>query len=151
MIRWSVTPFAELSARDFHDLIQLRIGVFVVEQNCPYPELDGKDLEAFHLIGRLSSGEIVATARILSPGISYPEASIGRVCSRIDQRGNGSGKMLMQKALDAVKALFGEVPVRISAQHYLLSYYKHFGFEPQGEVYLEDDIPHIEMLFGPLK
>jgi len=151
MIQWSVKSFGELSARDFHDVIQLRIGVFVVEQNCPYPELDGKDLQAHHLIGRLASGEIVATARILPPGISYNEVSIGRVCSRIDQRGNGTGKLLMQKAMQSVEALFGRVPVRISAQHYLLSYYRSFGFEPLGEVYLEDDIPHIEMPFIPLK
>lgn len=141
--------FSQLSAGDFHDIIQLRINVFVVEQNCPYPELDDKDKEAYHVFYRNNSGELTATARILPPGISYDEISIGRVCSALSVRRSGEGKILMQKTMEAIEKIFGKQPVRISAQQYLVNFYSGFGFKQVSEMYLEDDIPHVEMLYTP--
>lgn len=141
--------FSQLSAGDFHDIIQLRINVFVVEQNCPYPELDDKDKNAYHVFNRNDSGELTATARILPPGISYDEISIGRVCSALSVRRSGEGKILMQKTMEAIEKIFGKQPVRISAQQYLVNFYSGFGFKQVSEMYLEDDIPHVEMLYLP--
>lgn len=141
--------FSQLSANDFHDIIQLRINVFVVEQNCPYPELDNKDKEAYHVFTRNEKQELVATARILPAGISYNEVSIGRVCTARQSRMTGEGKILMKKTMEAIEKIFGKVSVRISAQQYLVKFYSDFGFNQVSEMYLEDDIPHVEMLFIP--
>ncbi|MCE3294895.1 MAG: hypothetical protein K0R65_609 [Crocinitomicaceae bacterium] len=146
MYQFEIKAFDDLSVREFHDILQLRVNVFIVEQNCPYPELDGKDLLSFHVIGRDQNGRVAATARILPPGVSYPEVSIGRVSSHPDFRGKGVGHPLMEAVLSFIEKQFGAVPVRISAQAYLLEYYKKHGFVPTGKEYLEDDIPHVEML-----
>ncbi|MFN5417648.1 MAG: GNAT family N-acetyltransferase [Flavobacteriia bacterium] len=146
MYHFQIKHFTELSTIEFHDIIQLRINVFVVEQNCPYPDLDGKDKKAYHVIGRDGFGKIVATARILSPGVSYKEVSIGRVANAESERGKGLGVQLMEECLKFIAAEFGEVSVRISAQTYLLKFYESLGFKSTGKEYLEDDIPHVEML-----
>lgn len=146
MYHFEIKAFDALSARELHDILQLRINVFVVEQNCPYPELDGKDTLSFHVIGRDENGTLVATARILPQGISYPEVSIGRVASNPDYRGKGVGHPLMTAILEFIGRAFGQVPVRISAQSYLLAYYQKHGFVSTGKEYLEDDIPHVEMV-----
>lgn len=148
MYHFQIKAFDELSTREFHDLLQLRIGVFIVEQNCPYPELDGKDLESFHVIGRSDEGKTVATARILPQGISYPEVSIGRVSSHPDFRSTGLGHRLMDEIHAFIRKQFGNVPVRISAQAYLLEFYEKHGYISTGKEYLEDDIPHVEMVRG---
>jgi len=141
--------FSQLHASDFHDIIQLRINVFVVEQNCPYPELDDKDKVAYHIFTRNETGELIATARILPAGISYDEISIGRVCTALSARKTGEGKILMKQTMDFINKQFGKQPVRISAQQYLVKFYSDFGFNQVSEMYLEDDIPHVEMLFNP--
>ena len=141
--------FSQLSANDIHDIIQLRVNVFVVEQNCPYPELDNKDKVAYHVFNRNENGELIATARILSPGVSYNEISIGRVCSALSVRRSGEGKILMKKTMEAIEKIFGKKPVRISAQQYLVKFYSDFAFVQVSEMYLEDDIPHVEMLYSP--
>lgn len=139
--------FSELNIDEFHDIIQLRINVFVVEQNCPYPELDGKDKLSFHIyLKDVLSNKIVACARILPQDISYPEVSIGRVASETKRRGEGLGQKLMKQTLNFISEKFGSVPIRISAQKYLVKFYESFGFESTGKEYLEDDIPHVEML-----
>lgn len=147
-MKWSCKAFKELSLDEFHDIIQLREIVFVVEQDCPYLDVDGKDKEALHVFGEYE-GKIVATTRILKPGISYDEVAIGRVVTSPTVRGMGMGKELMEESMKFVKLHFGKVPVRISAQTYLLRYYKSFGFIETGEEYLEDNIPHFEMLYKP--
>lgn len=144
-IQWLVKPFEALNLAEWHDLLQLRINVFVVEQNCPYPELDGLDARCIHVAG-IEKGKVVAVARIVPPGVSYPEVSIGRVATHASKRGSGIGKLLMQKCIEAVEEKFGRAPIRISAQTYLLKFYHNLGFESTGKDYLEDGIPHTEML-----
>lgn len=144
-IHWSWKRFSELNVQQWHDLLQLRINVFVVEQNCPYPELDGKDAESIHVIGTIDN-HIIATARILPPGLSYPEVSIGRVAVHEDWRNKGIGLQLMNCCLQAIEQEFGKAPIRISAQTYLKAFYLNLGFKDVDNYYLEDDIPHLEML-----
>lgn len=146
-IYWDIKHYSELSKDEFHDLIQLRINVFVIEQNCPYQELDGKDKDSFHLIARDEHNHLVATARILPKGISYPnDVAIGRVVIAPNYRMHKLGHQLMQECLDFITAEFGETSVRISAQKHLENYYAQHKFIPTGKEYLEDDIPHVEML-----
>lgn len=132
--------------REFHDIIALRIEVFVIEQNCPYQELDGKDIKAYHLIGRNGKGDLTATLRILPAGVSYPEVSIGRVVTHQMARGTGLGHEIMKDAHRFVLEEFGKVPVKLSAQSHLIDFYKQHGYLETGKEYLEDGIPHSEML-----
>lgn len=148
MIHWEVKHYNNLSLDEFHDLIQLRIEVFVIEQDCPYQDVDGKDKVSFHLIGRVND-KIVATSRILPPGISYEEVAIGRVVIGESARGKGYAHDMMQQSKDFIVQEFGNVPIRLSAQKYLESYYGAHGFKSTGKEYLEDGIPHVEMLFQP--
>jgi ElaA protein len=149
VLDWQIKHFSELTTLEFHDLIALRMKVFVVEQNCPYLDLDGKDKKSYHLICRDGLGNVVATARILPPGISYPEVSIGRVAIDDKIRGLGKGHELMEKCMTFSNEEFGIVPIRISAQKHLENYYQSHGFDVASEMYLEDNIPHIEMLYVP--
>lgn len=143
---WQVKYYPELTTNEFHDIVALRLKAFVVEQNCSYLDLDGKDKKCYHLICRDGFGKVVATARILPPGLAYPEVSIGRVVIDETIRGKGAGHELMKRAMDFAKEEFGAVPVRISAQKHLEKYYNSHGFVGTGKEYLEDDIPHVEML-----
>ena len=145
-IIWKIKKFEELSTTELYEIMQLRLAVFSVEQNCAYQDADGKDLKCFHLSGVDSEGELIVYSRIVPPGVSFKEVSIGRVISSSNARGTGAGKELMKKSLDFITEQFGKVPVRIGAQCYLIKFYSGFGFEISGEEYLEDNIPHIEML-----
>jgi ElaA protein len=147
ILDWQIKHFSEISIAEFHDLMALRIKIFVVEQNCPYQEIDGKDKKAYHLIGRDGFGNVVATARILPKGISYKEVSIGRVAIDETARNKGNGHVLMEKCMKYINDEFGATNIRISAQSHLEKYYQKHGFESTGKTYLEDDIPHVEMLF----
>ena len=147
IVDWQIKHFSEISTAEFHDLIALRIKIFVVEQNCPYQDIDGKDKKAYHLIGRDGHGNIVATARILPKGISYQEVAIGRVAIDESARKKGNGHVLMEKCMKYIHDEFGAVNIRISAQSHLEYYYQKHGFQSTGKAYLEDDIPHVEMLF----
>lgn len=149
VLDWQFKHFSELSTTEFHDLIALRLKVFVVEQTCSYLDLDGKDKKCYHLICRDGLGNVVATARMIPPGISYSEVSIGRVVIDDKIRGLGKGHELMEKCLSFAIDEFGSVPIRISAQKHLEKYYQSHGFDVSGETYLEDGIPHIEMLYIP--
>ena len=148
-LQFQFKTFHELSTSEFHDIIALRIKVFVVEQNCPYMELDGKDKKCYHVICRTGAGDIVATARIVPPGISYKEVSIGRVVMTEALRGNGNGHLLMKQCLEFSRAEFGAGAIRISAQKHLEPFYMAHQFISTGKQYLEDGIPHVEMLFNP--
>ncbi len=145
-IIWNTKAFKDLSVDEYFEILFLRTEIFVVEQDCPYQEVDEKDRQSFHLFGRAENGEVIAVTRILPQGISYDEVSIGRVALKKTHRGKGIADVLMIESFNFIKKHFGEVPIRISAQEYLLSYYNKHGFMQVGEMYLEDNIPHIEML-----
>ena len=138
--------FTELTTLELYKIIQLRIEVFVMEQNCHYMDTDDKDLKGHHLT--IWDGEtLVAYCRILPNGVSYEGyASIGRVVSKPSHRKQSIGKLLMIKAIEACKKLYPDLKVKISAQCYLLKFYSDFGFEIVSEEYLEDNIPHKAMI-----
>ena len=146
-ISWKCVSFSDLSLKELHDLLRLRVDVFVVEQDCPYPELDGRDEESFHLLAINEVNELVAYTRILPAGLVYDDVSLGRVLVAMPNRGTGLGEELLIQSMSFIQKHFGEVPVRIGAQTYLEKFYQKHGFQPVGESYLEDGIPHIEMLF----
>ena len=148
-MNFEIKAFDSLSLHEFHDLVALRIQVFVIEQNCPYQDLDGKDKKSLHVIGRNAKGEILATARILPAGISYPEVAIGRVVVDPSERGTGAGHALMRSCMEFIENQFGKVLVRLSAQSHLEKFYNQHQFISTGKEYLEDGIPHVEMLYLP--
>jgi ElaA protein len=145
-INWNVKQFNEFELLELYKTIQLRINVFVVEQNCPYPELDDKDILGHHVIGEYND-EIIATARILPANVSYSEVSIGRVATAKKFRSQKIGIALMENCMSFINHFYPHQNVRISAQSHLINFYEKFGFKPTGKNYLEDDIPHSEMLF----
>ncbi|MDX1341986.1 MAG: GNAT family N-acetyltransferase [Reinekea sp.] len=138
-------PFEQLDTNSLYDLLSLRMSVFCVEQNCPYQDADGKDQNAWHVLA-YRQGELVGTARVLMPGVSYADAcSIGRVANRIDQRGRKVGQQVMQRAVRECETLFPDFPIRIGAQRYLTNFYRQFGFEVSSSAFLEDGIVHVSM------
>jgi len=145
-ITWTTKAFKDLTVDEYFELLHLRVAVFVVEQNCPYQEVDEKDRQSFHLFGRAKNGEIVAVTRVLPKGVSYPEISIGRVALKKEFRGQGIADTLMIETFNFIENEYGQQPIRISAQEYLLNYYNKHGFVQVGTGYLEDYIPHLEML-----
>lgn len=146
MLSWRCLAFEELTSADLYEALDLRIRVFVVEQNCPFRETDGLDRQALHLLGE-REGRVLAVARLLAPGVAFPEASIGRVASCPDARGQGHGRALMAQAIKECEARWPG-PIQIGAQRYLERFYESFGFAQHGEPYLEDGIPHIHMIRG---
>lgn len=147
-IHWNCLPFDTLPPLILYDMLRLRSEVFVVEQNCPYQDIDRRDLDAFHLLGHNEAGELVAGARLFGPGQYYEEASIGRVVVAQAYRSYGLGRELMRQALAYSEALFGAQPNKIGAQKYLEKFYNDFGYEQCGPLYIEDGIPHIPMRRG---
>jgi len=149
MLHWQFKQYNDLTVNEFHDIVALRIKVFVVEQNCPYQELDGKDKKSYHLICRDGDGDLAGTMRILPKGVSYDEVAFGRIVLNIEERGEHQGDQMMIEAMAFCKAEFGEVPIRLSGQKHLQSFYKKHDFKAVGKEYLEDDIPHLEMYYKP--
>jgi ElaA protein len=145
-LTWTLKPFADLTTAELYALLQLRSEVFVVEQTCPFQDIDGLDQTAWHLLGHAPGGGLAAYARLFGPGVAYAEASIGRVVSSPRHRRAGRGRELLAEALAGVVRLFGPQPIQIGAQLYLQAFYESFGFRQVGAGYLEDDIPHIYML-----
>ena len=145
MIDWQLKLFKDLSHEELYSIMQLRQKVFIVEQNCPYLDADGKDLHSYHLMGFVNN-DLAAYARLVFPGISYAEVSIGRVVTSPTYRKKEFGKQLMQRAIAKIENLYGKVPIRIGAQQYLKKFYESFGFVDLGKPYMEDGIPHIIML-----
>ena len=145
MLNWVIKAFKELSVHELYAAMRLRQEVFIVEQNCPYLDADGKDLKSYHLMGYLNN-ELVAYSRIVPPGVSYEEVSIGRVVTATEHRKMAYGVQLMNESIRQIDKAYGPVPIRIGAQLYLKRFYESFGFAQQGEPYLEDGIPHIIML-----
>jgi len=146
-IEWQVKPYSDLSLNELYDIIALRLKVFVVEQDCVYQDLDGKDKKCYHLFCRDGKGNLSATARILHPGISYPEVSIGRVAVDESMRGKAIGYELIKKCKEFIVEEFGDVSISISAQKHLEHFYETHEFKSVGKEYLEDGIPHVEMKY----
>ncbi|ADQ14373.1 GNAT family N-acetyltransferase [Halanaerobium hydrogeniformans] len=144
-MKFIIKEFDELSTYELYKIIQVRINVFVVEQNCPYEECDDKDFDSYHLYYE-DNENIAAYLRIIAAGVSYPEPSIGRVLVKKEYRRQGLASEMMKKAIEFIKENFKSEAIRISAQKYLLEFYQDLGFERVSEKYLEDDIPHYEML-----
>lgn len=144
-IIWKIKNFEALTVTELYAIIKARVDVFVVEQDCPYPDLDGYDQQALHLWAE-EDGNVLAYCRIFGRGIKYDEASIGRVLTTAQARGKNLGKQLIAYAVQAIENRFHTPEIRISAQDYLLKFYSGFGFEDTGKKYLEDDIPHTEMI-----
>jgi ElaA protein len=146
---WQWSRFSELTAADLYAVVQLREAVFIVEQNCPYPDADGRDPNAWHLLGwsqRSTGRALVAYARIFEPGVRYDEASIGRVVTAPDVRGTGKGRALMAEALRRIDSLMPGQPIRIAAQRRLEDFYLGLGFKTVSDPYEEDGIIHVDML-----
>jgi len=146
-LNWVFKKFNELTAAELYAILQLRNEVFIVEQNCVYRDADGKDPKSYHLAG-WDGEKLAAYARIIPPGISYPEASIGRVVTSPGYRGTGAGRLLMQESITLTFKQFNCSSVRIGAQVYLTGFYWSLGFIQSGSEYLEDGIPHIEMILA---
>ena len=144
-IAWTIKSFSELSPSALYGILKLRSEVFVVEQQCIFLDMDDKDQESRHVMGRLND-ELVATCRILPPGLAYDEPSIGRVVGSPRYRGKGAGIALMENAIQETMRLYETLPIKIGAQLYLKRFYESFGFVQCSETYMEDDIPHIKML-----
>lgn len=145
-MNWYTKSFDELNTIELYKILQLRCAVFIVEQNCPYQDLDDKDLKAIHLWSSDNDGNITAYCRLLPAGISYTEPSIGRVVTATIARNMGLGRVLMQRAISFIHDTWNQPTIRISAQLYLDKFYTSLGFETVSEPYMEDDIPHIAML-----
>ncbi|MCX8533272.1 GNAT family N-acetyltransferase [Chryseobacterium luquanense] len=143
-IIWKIKSFEEITTSELYEIIRARVDVFVVEQNCPYPDLDGYDQKAIHLWAE-QDNSVLAYCRIFDKGIKYPETSIGRVLTTEEARGKSLGKQLIQYAVETIENRFKTSEIRISAQDYLLKFYSDFGFQDTGKKYLEDNIPHTEM------
>ena len=148
VIAWRFARFDELTPGELHDAFQLRSAVFVVEQTCPFLDIDGVDPACWHILGR-QAGKLIAYCRLVPPGVKYPEPSIGRVTSARDARRTGAGRALMREALVRADALWPRQPLRIGAQMYLKAFYESFGFRQSSEPYDEDGILHIEMIRPP--
>lgn len=144
-MRWSWSRFADLGVDGLYDALQLRCRVFVIEQG-PYLDPDGLDRVAWHLLGRDEGGALQAVLRVVDPGAKYAEPSIGRVAVAPEVRGTGLGRALVAEGVAGCGRLWPGRAIRISAQAHLQRFYGHFGFETVSDTYLEDDIPHVEML-----
>jgi ElaA protein len=145
-LQWQIKKFEELAPHELYAIMKLRSEVFVLEQNCIYLDADDKDQMSWHLMGWDDAHQLMAYCRIIPPGISYAECSIGRVVTHADVRKEGAGKELMKKAIDECGKLFSGQSIKIGAQLYLLKFYSSLGFLQTSEMYLEDGIEHIEML-----
>ena len=144
-IIWQTKSFEELTVQELYGLLRLREQVFIIEQNCIYPDIDNKDHKAIHVLG-IANDKIISYARIFKPGDYFDTASIGRVVTDKSFRNQKVGYALMQKSIAAVEQFFNETAITISAQQYLTGFYESLGFVQVGEGYLEDNIPHIKMV-----
>ena len=142
---WTWQRFAELGVDGLYDALALRCRVFILEQG-PYLDLDGLDRQSWHLLGRNPAGVLQAYLRVVDPGLKYAEPSIGRVITAPEVRGSGLGRVLMAEGVQRCQQAWPGQGIRISAQAHLARWYGTYGFQLVGEPYLEDDIPHVEMV-----
>lgn len=144
-LKFKIKPFQELSINELYSILQLRAEVFVVEQECVYQDVDGKDKKAIHVIG-LKNEKIIAYSRIFNAGDCFENASMGRIVVQKDERKYGYGHDLVKVSIEAIREHFKESTIKISAQTYLKDFYYSHGFHETGNEYLEDGIPHIAMI-----
>ncbi|MGE5865532.1 MAG: GNAT family N-acetyltransferase [Rhizobacter sp.] len=144
-LTWHHRRFEALDAATLYAILRLRSEVFVVEQQCIYGDVDGKDVEAHH-VWAMDGDHLAAYARVLPPGVSFDEASIGRVVTAPPYRSMGAGRLLVARSIEACERSFGAQPIRIGAQSHLQRFYGRFGFVACSDEYVEDGIPHIDML-----
>ena len=143
-LEWALKKFAELSNEELYQVLRLRSEVFVVEQGCNFMDMDNKDQKCDHLLG-WKDGQLLAYSRIVPTGVSYAYPSIGRIVVSGKGRGIGLGVELLNISIETVEKMYGKTSIRIGAQLYLKKFYGSFGFVQTGDIYLEDDIEHIEM------
>jgi ElaA protein len=146
LIDWQCLRFDQLSGQQVHAILKARCDVFIVEQNCPFPDIDDRDQTALHLAAWTKERQLAAYLRIHAPHSTYQEPALGRVLTTAPFRGTGIGRQLIEQGLKQIEAHYPGLPVRIGAQSYLIPFYGAFGFEIASEEYLEDGIPHTEML-----
>ena len=147
-MRWVWSRFDDLGVHALHDALALRCKVFILEQG-PYQDPDDADKLSWHLLGYGDDGTLQACLRVVDPGVKYAEPSIGRVVTVREARGNGTGRALMQEGIARCGQAWPGRAIRISAQAHLRGFYGSLGFAAVSDEYLEDDIPHIEMLRAP--
>lgn len=146
-LKYIIKHFDQLSTVELYNIMKLRQEVFVVEQNCPYLDADGKDLYGHHLMGIDEHGNVHCYTRLLPEGVSYENfVSIGRVINSSQVRGKGYGKELMQLSISKIKEIYPGFPIKIGAQAYLKKFYESLGFVDLDLPYMEDGIPHIIMV-----
>ena len=148
-MEWKLKRFKQFDLDELYELLKLRVDVFVVEQNCPYEELDDKDIhpDTLHLLGRSpDDSKITAYLRILPPGLRFKQVSIGRVMVAKEKRGAGVSNIMITRALEIIEKTWRTSDIKIGAQVYLKKFYESHGFKPISESYLEDGIDHIDML-----
>ena len=145
-ITWQCATLNELSSGQLYAILKARCEVFISEQQCIYNDVDGKDLACLHIVAWDSDNDVAAYLRIHGPATTYPEPSLGRVLSTAKHRGTGIGRQIVQRGLTQLEVTYPNQAVRISAQSYLKDFYRSFGFEEVSDEYLEDGIPHTEML-----
>lgn len=136
--------FEELTTHELHDLLQLRSEVFVVEQDCVYQDIDGKDAKALHVLG-YHDGELAAYSRCFPPGVYFNEAAAGRIVVARKFRDKGYGHEIVKASIDTINEHYNTTHIKVSAQTYLINFYQAHGFEVSSEEYLEDGIPHVAM------
>ena len=141
---WNTYHFDELTARKLYEFLKLRVDVFIVEQECPYPELDNLDQESIHM-AYTENGRTLAYARLVPGGVKYDLPSIGRVIVHPDARSRGLAKQLLEKSIDYILMEWKANEIQLQGQVYLKGFYESFGFVPMSEEYDEDGIPHVDM------
>jgi ElaA protein len=145
MLNIITKTFQQLTTDELYAILQLRSEVFVVEQNCVYQDIDGKDQKALHVLG-FKNNVLVAYTRLFKPGDYFENASIGRVVVSQNERQHKYGYEIMKASIEAILNYFNEMTIKISAQEYLVKFYTNLGFKTIGSSYLEDGIPHVAMI-----
>ncbi len=145
MMKWDLKTFSEFNTGELFEYFKLRQSVFIVEQTCPYPDMDDIDRQAHHLLAWQDT-ELAACARLIRPGALYAHPSIGRIATNLTHRGTGLGRELVSQSIAHMSVLYPNMPIKISAQEHLEKFYRSFGFTTVSTMYLEDEIPHIDML-----
>lgn len=147
-LQWRWFGLADFDPLTLYAYLKLRQDVFIVEQSCVYPDMDQYDAVSQHLLGLDEQGRVLASLRLVPPGLKYAEPSIGRVITHPDARRGGTGSKLVAEGLRMSSQLYPQQGHRIGAQAHLQGFYALFGFVTIGQEYLEDDIPHIDMLIA---
>jgi ElaA protein len=145
-MRWVLRRYDALALDELYGVLALRQRVFIVEQKCAFLDADGRDRDALHVFATDDQGRIIACLRVVPPGGKFAEPSLGRIVTAPEVRGEGLGRAIVARGIEATIEAYGDVAIRISAQRHLERFYGAFGFVAVGDPYLEDDIPHLDML-----